>query len=115
MSKWTKKLDLCFHKVNKITSLNTYHIQACDVERQIICQWNKDGKPIEPEVIEDYPPGGGCPDNWFRYRNRCFLYNGLTNAEDRKNFTDAEADCVTKGGHLASVYDEYYNGTVVQL
>ena len=90
----------------------THSVLDCEVQRQIVCQWNKDGKPIEPEVIEDYPPGGGCPDQWFRYRNRCFSYVGLTDIDQRLNFTDAEADCVKQGGHLASVYDEFYNGTV---
>ena len=86
--------------------------QSCQVERHIICQWRTDGKPIEPPVEEDYPAGGGCPDDgtWYRYRNRCFQYIGLeTESSKRKSWNDAETDCNTKGATLASIYDDFYN------
>ena len=45
-----------------------------------------------PGLFSDYPPGGGCPENWFRYRNRCFLYVGLELESERKSFENAEKE-----------------------
>lgn len=85
--------------------------QDCKNERHVICQWSANGEPIQPDPVEDYPAGGGCPDDgtWYRYRNRCFQYNGLSDSSQRKPWSDAEADCISKGGNLASIYDDFYN------
>jgi len=84
----------------------------CAKKQQFICQYVL-GNTVDPTPPPaDLPGKGGCPDGWYRYRQRCFEYVGLENeSPKRKSFTDAEADCVTKDGNLASIYDEYYNGT----
>ncbi|XP_054629704.1 C-type lectin domain family 2 member D-like [Dunckerocampus dactyliophorus] len=41
---------------------------------------------------------GTCLETWRKRGDRCFLL-----VSDRKNWTDAEAYCVAKGAHLASV------------
>ena len=85
------------------------------MQQHFVCQFIL-GKTVEPEPIPDFTGYGGCPDGWYRYRTRCFQYNGLENgSKNRKNFTDAEEDCKEKGGNLASVYDEYYNCEFIYL
>ncbi|XP_054628985.1 galactose-specific lectin nattectin-like [Dunckerocampus dactyliophorus] len=44
---------------------------------------------------------GICPQTWREHGNRCFRF-----VKDRKKWTDAEAYCVARGGHLASVHNQ---------
>ncbi|XP_054644381.1 uncharacterized protein LOC129188210 isoform X2 [Dunckerocampus dactyliophorus] len=44
---------------------------------------------------------GICPLTWRKHANRCFLF-----VSDKKNWNDAEANCVAMSGHLASVHNQ---------
>ena len=82
----------------------------CSKKQQGLCQFmlNEGGAPPPPP--SDFDQIGGCPEGWYRYRKRCFQFNGLDSiSPDRLGFEAAEAKCVEQGGHLASIYDNYYN------
>lgn len=96
--------------MNEATGL--WNTGDCAKKQHFICQYIK-GKTASPTPPPpDFTKTGGCQDGWYRYRNRCFLYIGLQKQSDRKIFIDAENDCSTKGGHLASVYDDFYNSFI---
>ena len=82
-------------------------------ERYFVCQFWPEGTPTPPP--EDTHTGG-CPMNWFPYKNRCFNFVGFgyENMENpAKNWDDAEAWCEqTEGASLATVYDMYYDAYI---
>ncbi|XP_074525397.1 galactose-specific lectin nattectin-like [Halichoeres trimaculatus] len=39
-----------------------------------------------------------CPEDWIAYSSRCFQF-----LNDPKDWSDAEKECIDKGGNLASV------------
>ena len=41
--------------------------------------------------------GGGCPDGWYKLRERCYRLGGMTEAT-RKTWEAAHADCQVDGG-----------------
>ncbi|XP_053381070.1 macrophage mannose receptor 1-like [Mercenaria mercenaria] len=44
-----------------------------------------------------------CPQGWSFFSRDCYVYKYDS---DRKNWVDAEADCVTNGGHLVDINSE---------
>ncbi|KAK0393586.1 hypothetical protein QR680_000291 [Steinernema hermaphroditum] len=54
-----------------------------------------------------------CPDGWSV--NSGFCYKMHQGYEIRKNFADAEAHCVSQGGHLASIHSEAEDKFVTSL
>uniref|UniRef100_W5MQN5 C-type lectin domain-containing protein n=2 Tax=Lepisosteus oculatus TaxID=7918 RepID=W5MQN5_LEPOC len=42
-----------------------------------------------------------CPPGWVNFEKRCFQY-----IRQEKTWVDAELDCISKGGNLASVHSE---------
>ena len=93
--------------------IQTYHLRSSTPGISILLRPPLVCPPLLPTPPPpDFSKTGGCQDGWYRYRNRCFLYIGLQKQSDRKNFIDAENDCSTKGGHLASVYDDFYNSFI---
>uniref|UniRef100_A0A803U068 Mannose receptor C-type 1 n=1 Tax=Anolis carolinensis TaxID=28377 RepID=A0A803U068_ANOCA len=55
--------------------------------------------PVAPTSPE---PLGGCADGWLLFNNKCFQIFGL-HEEDRKNWSDARADCKSREGNLATI------------
>ena len=45
-----------------------------------------------------------CPEDWEQYEDHCYMFH--TNSS---TWADAENDCVSKGGHLASVHSKAEN------
>ena len=82
-------------------------------ERYFACQFWPEGKPVPPP---EETHTGGCPMEWFPYKNRCFNFVGFgyENMENPAlNWEDAEAWCEqTEGATLATVYDMYYDAYI---
>ncbi|CAJ1059437.1 galactose-specific lectin nattectin-like [Xyrichtys novacula] len=51
-----------------------------------------------------------CPEGWFNYKSRCFLFN-----HELKERHDAESFCLGKEGNLASIADQDELNFVKQL
>ena len=82
-------------------------------ERYFVCQFWPEGTPTPPP--EDTHTGG-CPMDWFPYKNRCFHFVGFgyENMENpQMTWDDAEAYCEqTEGATLATIYDQYYDSFI---
>ena len=49
-----------------------------------------------------------CKPGWRRFEDSCYLFQMAL----RLNFSQAEQDCVNKGGHLASVHNQEENNFI---
>ena len=59
---------------------------------------------------QDQQGGKVCPDGWTPFEGHCYLV-GVTDVTQE----DAEKDCMSKGGHLASVHSEDENTFIHNL
>ena len=82
-------------------------------QRYFVCQFWPEGKPTPPP--EDTHTGG-CPMDWFPFKNRCFHFVGFgyENMENpQMTWDDAEAYCEqTEGSTLATIYDMNYDNFI---
>ena len=82
-------------------------------QRYFVCQFWPEGKPTPPP--EDTHTGG-CPMDWFPFKNRCFHFVGFgyENMENpQMTWDDAEAYCEqTEGSTLATIYDQNYDNFI---
>ncbi|XP_062977189.1 macrophage mannose receptor 1-like [Elgaria multicarinata webbii] len=73
----------------------------CGTETSFICE--RHNSSVRSTVAPTSPaPQGGCNEGWLLFDNKCFQIFGF-NENERKNWTDARADCRSRGGNLASI------------
>jgi hypothetical protein len=61
-------------------------------------------------VTTTVTPGNSCPSGWQLFEGHCYLV-----VRSYKTWTDAEKDCVNKGGHLASIHSADENRFIGNL
>jgi hypothetical protein len=44
-----------------------------------------------------------CPEDWIEFEARCYWFSGN---ESRLSWSNAENDCIHRGGHLASIHSQ---------
>ncbi|KAK7079207.1 hypothetical protein SK128_003943 [Halocaridina rubra] len=65
---------------------------------------------------EYYPTHStGCEENWTYFNNYCYYYSNYDYSYIATDFDSAEADCVSKGAHLASIHTPEENDFVFSL
>ncbi len=55
-------------------------------------------------------PGNSCPSGWQKFEGHCYLL-----VEKFATWANAENDCISKGGHLASIHSADENNFIFQL
>ena len=83
--------DECFLFIDKDGKKHTGNGQGKD-----FCYVRDSGSSVAPAPT--------CSEGWTLLNGKCARRFGL-DPKDRKNWQEAELDCVSKGGHLASVAD----------
>jgi hypothetical protein len=69
-----------------------------------------DNKRVAPICQQGQQDGKACPDGWTPFEGHCYLV-GVTGVTQET----AEKDCMSKGGHLASVHSEDENTFIHNL
>ena len=69
-----------------------------------------DNRRVAPIRQQDQQGGKVCPNGWTPFQGHCYLV-GVTDVTQE----DAEKDCMSKGGHLASVHSEDENTFIHNL
>jgi hypothetical protein len=75
-----------------------------------ICQHDSDASYSSTTVLPDTTTAFSCPSGWEQLYDHCFLYvnSGLS-------WPNAENDCVSIGGHLASIHNAMEQALIEQL
>ncbi|XP_064597162.1 LOW QUALITY PROTEIN: macrophage mannose receptor 1-like [Liolophura sinensis] len=75
---------------------HSWNDQLCNFQAQgYVCK-----SPQKPVTSTTVIPG--CPPSAYLYEGNCYSF-----VDTRKSFTDAERQCVSLGGHLATIADKY--------
>lgn len=76
-------------------------VQECNLKNNYICKKNLELVPVTAPITVE-----GCPENFIRYEEKCFMINTTP-----LKWSEAEAKCVSYGGNLATIanrFDQYW-------
>ena len=82
-------------------STGYWFVSECDEPQAFICEFPRNGYTNPPTTVTTVLPEAQCESfEWIKYNEHC--YRLFT---DELSFSNAEAYCQSKGGHLMSIQD----------
>ncbi|XP_022613796.1 macrophage mannose receptor 1-like isoform X2 [Seriola dumerili] len=89
------------------SSMGFWHDNNCGYEYRSICK-RSGSPPANATVAPTVPPRGGCPQNWKRFKSKCYIINS-----QRETWEGARTQCKAMGGNLASILSRHEQVNVV--
>uniref|UniRef100_A0A3B4UK92 Mannose receptor, C type 1b n=1 Tax=Seriola dumerili TaxID=41447 RepID=A0A3B4UK92_SERDU len=83
------------------SSMGFWHDNNCGYEYRSICK-RSGSPPANATVAPTVPPRGGCPQNWKRFKSKCYIINS-----QRETWEGARTQCKAMGGNLASILSRH--------
>uniref|UniRef100_A0A3B4XE69 Mannose receptor, C type 1b n=1 Tax=Seriola lalandi dorsalis TaxID=1841481 RepID=A0A3B4XE69_SERLL len=87
------------------SSMGFWHDNNCGYEHRSICK-RSGSSPANATVAPTVPPRGGCPQNWKRFKSKCY---NIINSQ-RETWEGARTQCKAMGGNLASILSRHEQG-----